>query len=1000
MARKYDNPSCPEVNPSRVGNFEHLEPRVVMSAQAVASVLPDVAVEPGNAADAIAARNLAPQHAQADVTTMAATSATAAANSSLSPTTAAAQLALQYGLDGTGQTIAVIDTGIAFDHAALGSGYGEGHRVVGGYDFAENDANPYDDGPTGFHGTHVAGIIGSTDARYQGVATGADLVALRVFDDSGATKLEWIESALQWVHDNRNTFENPITTINLSLGTTPDEIFQEVLNDELAQLKADGIFISVAAGNNFDSASKYQLAYPASSSDVVAVASHTSDGSLSDFSQRASHVLTAPGQSITSTVPSHLFFGTRADPFVGSSGTSMAAPYVAAASAILRQANESIGVTGIDQDLLYQQLFSTADQVYDSATNTTYARVNLQAAIESVLGDHQGDTVAKASRAGTLGNGQQIAGTITGTNDVDVVQFRTNDSGVYQFNTTTAASLNADVRVLDSSGNEIAVQRSGDRIRFVADANTDYFLSVGSANGNGAWQVDVAFQAAGAISLDNGVLSIDGTSQDDTLVITATPDGQTIHVDINMTRHSFGAGDVEQILFRGKGGDDDVTINVTGTDDTVTLQNRRVDFANSSLSITAFGIDKAQIHHAGGNDSLVIHGSDTSDTVTASLTKATLKTGDFQATAGSFGKTTVYGNGGQDQITIQGTTGDERFVNDGTTTFVQNNFMELSALGFENVTFNGNGGSDNAVFKGRDLSENFSLNQRAGTANRGNQRINVNNVQRLNVLGSDARDRVSLTGSIGDDQLYSRNGTVSLIAERFRHYVDSFKQLDVTANGGHDRAFLAGGSGNDQFLFQDQLASLQADGSQLTARGFDLTVARAGEGNDVANFVGDHRSQHYWSNQNSVQSKGAAQATGRAIGFDRVNVNAMGGHDTVFYQGGQQDDRISIDGDNVELESTLQLLRMLNVQQSQFNGGGGENHLQIENSGKLDLVAALGDRGEFVMEKHRVKFDSIASVEANAVDNALAAYDLERVDFRYNLNSIQESINDLLRKAK
>jgi hypothetical protein len=45
----------------------------------------------------------------------------------------------QYGFNGAGQTVAVIDTGIAWDHVNLGGGYGSGMRVVGGYDFAEND---------------------------------------------------------------------------------------------------------------------------------------------------------------------------------------------------------------------------------------------------------------------------------------------------------------------------------------------------------------------------------------------------------------------------------------------------------------------------------------------------------------------------------------------------------------------------------------------------------------------------------------------------------------------------------------------------------------------------------------------------------------------------------------------------------------------------------------------------------------------------------------------
>ena len=52
------------------------------------------------------------------------------------------QVRNEYGFTGGGQTVAVIDTGIAYDHFALGGGLGSNYRVVGGWDFAENDANP------------------------------------------------------------------------------------------------------------------------------------------------------------------------------------------------------------------------------------------------------------------------------------------------------------------------------------------------------------------------------------------------------------------------------------------------------------------------------------------------------------------------------------------------------------------------------------------------------------------------------------------------------------------------------------------------------------------------------------------------------------------------------------------------------------------------------------------------------------------------------------------
>ena len=108
----------------------------------------------------------------------------------------------QFGWDGSGQTAVIIDTGIASDHVTLlptdgsnvdGFGFGPGYRVVGGWDFAENDALPYDDGPSGYHGTHVASVLGGYvegSSQYAGIAPGADLIALRVFDDQGQSNME------------------------------------------------------------------------------------------------------------------------------------------------------------------------------------------------------------------------------------------------------------------------------------------------------------------------------------------------------------------------------------------------------------------------------------------------------------------------------------------------------------------------------------------------------------------------------------------------------------------------------------------------------------------------------------------------------------------------------------------------------------------------------------------------------------------------------------------
>src|SRR5687767_471424 len=103
-------------------------------------------------------------------------------------------------ITGEGVTVAVIDTGIDYNLAALGGGIGAGHKVLGGYDFYSNDSDPMD---VSGHGTGVASVIAAEPytvggVTYQGVAPDANLVALRVGTASSISD-ENIERALQWV---------------------------------------------------------------------------------------------------------------------------------------------------------------------------------------------------------------------------------------------------------------------------------------------------------------------------------------------------------------------------------------------------------------------------------------------------------------------------------------------------------------------------------------------------------------------------------------------------------------------------------------------------------------------------------------------------------------------------------------------------------------------------------------------------------------------------------
>ena len=399
-----------------------------------------------------------------------------------------------YGFAGTGQTVVVIDSGIAYDHVALGGGFGAGYQVVGGWDFTEeNDANPYDDGPWGSHGTHVSGIIASQDAVYPGVAPGVDLVALRVFNDSGEGYFSWIEDALSWVHDNRNAFENPITTVNLSIGSTwnSDAVPSwAMLEEEFAQLEADGIFISVAAGNDFTSFNTTGLSYPAASSYVVPVASVDDDGSLSYFTQRNDRVIAAPGRSVVSTLPDYVGnLNGQNDDFGSYSGTSMAAPYVAGASVLLREALGLVGVSNVTQDVIYDWMRDTADLVFDAATGQNYHRLNLGSALDAIMPDDDFGSVPSAAHwLGTVVDATSFSGLIGRLDDSDYFSFTAALTGTLTVQSQTSYAL---VVEWDLSAMPTA-QAAG--LTFDVVAGQTYVIGLGTSEGLGYYDISLELE--------------------------------------------------------------------------------------------------------------------------------------------------------------------------------------------------------------------------------------------------------------------------------------------------------------------------------------------------------------------------------------------------------------------------------------------------------------------------------------------------------------------------
>jgi len=145
------------------------------------------------------------------------------------------------GFEGNGIKVAVIDTGVDFNHPDL-YGWGPNGKVIGGYNFIEEGKPPLD---TNGHGTQVAGVI-AADGHLEGVAPKAKILAYKVSENGEAVSSDLIVKAID------KAIEDDADIINISLGVNQtNEKIDHAVNKALEK----EIFVVTAAGNDGPTAS-------------------------------------------------------------------------------------------------------------------------------------------------------------------------------------------------------------------------------------------------------------------------------------------------------------------------------------------------------------------------------------------------------------------------------------------------------------------------------------------------------------------------------------------------------------------------------------------------------------------------------------------------------------------------------------------------------------------------------------------------------------------------
>ncbi|MCC5658649.1 S8 family serine peptidase [Nostoc sp. XA010] len=246
------------------------------------------------------------------------------------------------GYTGKGVVVAVVDTGVDYNHEDLKNNIWTNTKEIAGNSI-DDDGNGYIDDNYGWnfsdqnnntldnngHGTHVSGTIAGENNNYgvTGIAYDAKIMPVKVLNESGSGSYSSISKGIRYAVDNG------ANVINLSLGGASSN---RSLESAINYASSKGVIVVMAAGNDGDSSPDYPARYAYKSG--IAVGAVDKNNNMPDFSNRSGaneiSYVTAPGVKVYSSVPNNQY--------ATYSGTSMAAPHVAGVVALMLSANPNL----------------------------------------------------------------------------------------------------------------------------------------------------------------------------------------------------------------------------------------------------------------------------------------------------------------------------------------------------------------------------------------------------------------------------------------------------------------------------------------------------------------------------------------------------------------------------------------------------------------------------------------------------------------------------------
>jgi len=456
----------------------------------------------------------------------------------------------EFGYDGSGVGIAVIDSGITSWHDDL-TGGGSLQRVDAFVDFVNGRDTAYDDYG---HGTHVAGIIAgngmdSSGAR-SGIAPNARLIVLKALDGTGTGRISDVIAAMHYVLVNRAALN--IRVVNMSVATGVYESYDDDPLARAAQRLVKAGVVVVAASGNYGHDSQGRIVYggvtaPGNAPWVLTVgaSSHMgtldrSDDRIAGFSSRgptaidlaAKPDLVAPGVGIESlSDPSSAFYTTQSPyllggtvpttylPYLSQSGTSMAAPVVSGTVALMLQANPLLTPNQVKAILQYTaQVYPRYDPLTEGA-----GFLNAKGAVD----------LARAIATGTPAFSPEWSGQMIWGNRLVTGGWLTSDANAWSSDITWGSRTTRNGQPIEFGLRCASPTCEGGAAAWTIDPgfrNVVWGSKCGHSDCDGPWIIDVYATTEGDTVVwgtAEGDTVVWGTTEGDT-VVWGTTDGDTV----------------------------------------------------------------------------------------------------------------------------------------------------------------------------------------------------------------------------------------------------------------------------------------------------------------------------------------------------------------------------------------------------------------------------------------------------------------------------------------